>query len=161
MVKTINTEAHNHRSGKKISPFLAKSGKPRTGEDQLPGYYCELHQMWVVETEQGVLPIINEQTLSQLMTKTRVHNEEDDDNYLALSLITKTHQQLESDDDTRPMTYNNLLELVTKTDSIQETDDNFSTSQLLELVTKTEAKQEADDDGFQPLGLIAGPYSFS
>ncbi|MBP5981763.1 MAG: hypothetical protein KA748_16345 [Halomonas sp.] len=161
MVNTINMEARNHRSGKNISPFLAKSGKPRTGEDQLPGYYCEQHQMWVVETDQGVLPIINEQTLSQLMTKTRVHNEEDDDNYLALSLITKTHQQLESDDDTRPMGYNNLLQLVTKTDSIQEVDDNFSASQLLELVTKTATKQEVDDDGFQSLGLIADQYSSS
>lgn len=161
MVNTIKMEARNHRSGKNISPFLAKTGKPRTGEDQLPGYYCEQQQMWVVETDQGVLPIINEQTLSQLMTKTRVHNEEDDDNYLTLALITKTHQQLESDDDTRPMGYNNLLQLITKTDSIQEVDDNFSASQLLELITKTETRQEVDDDGFQSLGLVAGPYSSS
>ena len=149
MGNTINMEARNNRSEQNISPFLARTGKTRTGEDQLPGYYCDDQQMWVVETEQGVLPIINEQALSQLMTKTRVHNEEDDDNYLALELITKTHQKLESDDDTRPMGYNNLLQLVTKTDSIQEVDDNYSASQLLELVTKTKVEQEADDDGFQ------------
>tara|TARA_R100001369_G_scaffold4961_6_gene13958 strand:- start:18582 stop:19031 length:450 start_codon:yes stop_codon:yes gene_type:complete len=146
-------EARNYRSEKGISPFLAKAGKPRTGEDQLPGYYCEQQQMWVVDTEQGALPIINEQALSQLMTKTRVHNEEDDDNYLALELITKTYQQLESDDDTRPTGYNNLLQLITKTDSIQEVDDNYSASQLLELVTKTKVEQETDDDGFRTLGF--------
>lgn len=149
MDNTINMEARNNRSEKNISPFLARSGKNRTGEDKLPGYYSDDQQMWVVETEQGVLPIINEQALSQLMTKTRVHNEEDDDNNLALELITKTHQQLESDDDTGPMGCNNLLQLVTKTETIQEVDDNYSASQLLELVTKTKVEQEADDDGFQ------------
>ncbi|WP_222105010.1 hypothetical protein [Halomonas sp. SH5A2] len=153
MDKTINMEARNNRSGKNISPFLARTGKTRTGEDQLPGYYCNEQQMWVVETEQGVLPIINNQALSQLMTKTRVHNEEDDDNYLALELITKTHQQLESDDDTRPTGCNNLLQLVTKTDTVHEVDDNYSASQLLELVTKTKVEQETDDDGFRLHGF--------
>ncbi|RXE49625.1 hypothetical protein B4O83_04545 [Chromohalobacter israelensis] len=109
--------------------------------------------MWVVDTEQGLLPIINEQALSQLMTKTRTHEEEDDDSYLALELMTKTHQQTESDDDTGPIGYNHLLQLATKTDSIQEVDDNYSASQLLELVTKTNVEQEADDDGFQFLGF--------
>tara|TARA_R110002051_G_scaffold309855_6_gene382740 strand:+ start:4481 stop:4948 length:468 start_codon:yes stop_codon:yes gene_type:complete len=149
MDNTINMEARSNRSDKNISPFLARTGKIRTGEDQLPGYYCDEQQMWVVETEQGVLPIINEQALSQLMTKTRVHNEEDDDNIFALELITKTHQQIESDDDTGPRGCNNLLQLVTKTDSVQEVDDNYSACQLLELVTKTKVEQEADDDGFQ------------
>lgn len=83
------------------------------------------------------------------MAKTRVHNEEDDDNILALELITKTHQQIESDDDTGPRGSNNLLQLVTKTDSVQEVDDDYSACQLLELVTKTKVEQEADDDGFQ------------
>ena len=41
--------------------------------------YCEQQQMWVVDTEQGVLPIINEQALSQLKTKTRADGEEDDE----------------------------------------------------------------------------------
>lgn len=153
MGNTINMDARNYRSEKSISPFLAKAGTPRTGADQLPGYYCEQQQMWVVDTEQGVLPIINEQALSQLLTKTRVHEEEDDDSYLALELMTKTHQQVESDDDTRPTGYNNLLQLATKTESIQEVDDNYSASQLLELVTKTKVEQEADDDGFRFLGF--------
>ncbi|WP_205687177.1 hypothetical protein [Chromohalobacter israelensis] len=153
MGNTINMDARSYRSEKSLSPFLAKAGAARTGEDQLPGYYCEQQQMWVVDTEQGLLPIINEQALSQLMTKTRTHEEEDDDSYLALELMTKTHQQTESDDDTGPIGYNHLLQLATKTDSIQEVDDNYSASQLLELVTKTNVEQEADDDGFQFLGF--------
>jgi len=148
-----NMGALHNRSEKSISPFLAKAGTPRTGEDQLPGYYCDEQKMWVLDTEQGVLPIINEQAVSQLLTKTRVHEEEDDDSYLAFELMTKTHQQIESDDDTGPVGYNNLLQLVTKTDSIQEVDDSYSASQLLELVTKTKVEQEADDDGFQSLGF--------
>ncbi|MGR0057229.1 hypothetical protein ACUS54_27020 [Pseudomonas aeruginosa] len=153
MHDTINTDTRPSRSERNISPFLAKAGIPRTGEDRLPGYYCEQQKMWVVDTEQGTQPIINEPALSQLLTKTRAHEEEDDDSYLALELITKTHQQIESDDDTRPTGYSNLLQLVTKTESVQEVDDNYSASQLLELVTKTKVQQEADDDGFQSFGF--------
>ena len=86
----------------------------------------------MIDTEQGARPIINEQALSQSLTKTAQHTE--------------------SDDDTWPTRYSNLLQLVTKTDSIQETDDNHSVSQLLELVTKTKTQQEADDDYSQSFG---------
>lgn len=111
--------------------------------------------MWVVDTEQGTLPIINEQALQQLTTKTRADGEEDDECHLALELVTKTHQQVESDDDTRPMAYNNLLQLATKTDSIEEVDDTYISTQLLELATKTEVQQEADDDAIPHLNIIA------
>jgi hypothetical protein len=153
MDNTINTGARVPHSEIKISPFLAKAGIPRTGEDQLPGYYCEQQQMWVVDTDHGALPVINEQALSRLQTKTRVRQEEDDDTIFALELMTKTNLQIESDDDTRPMANNNLLQLATKTNSIQEVDDNFSASEFLGLVTKTYAKQEDDDDSFQSLGF--------
>lgn len=129
----IRTGARTPNSERKISPFLAKAGTPRTGENHLPGYYCKQQKMWVIDTEHGAQPIINEQALSQLMTK--------------------TNQQTESDDDTWPIRYSNLLQLVTKTDSIQEADDNYSASQLLELVTKTKTQQEADDDYFESFGF--------
>lgn len=149
MENTTDRDARTRHGHTNISPFLANTGTPRTGEDRLPGYYCEQQQMWVVDTEQGVLPIINEQALSQLKTKTRADGEDDDDCQLALELTTKTHQQIESDDDTRPNGFNNLLQLATKTDSIDEADDNYSAAQLLELVTKTKVQQEADDDAIQ------------
>lgn len=152
MENTTDRDTRARHRHKNISPFLANAGTPRTGEDRLPGYYCEQQQMWVIETEQGTLPIINEQALSQLKTKTRADGEEADDCHLALELVTKTHQQIESDDDTRPAAYNNFLHLVTKTDSIDEADDNYSAAQLLELVTKTKVQQEADDDAIQSFG---------
>jgi len=153
MHDTVKTNVRPSHKGKSTSPFLAKVGTPRTGDDRLPGYYCEQQQMWMVDTEQGAQPIINDHILSQLQTKTRADEEEDDDSCLALELMTKTHQQIESDDDTRPNDFNSLLQLATKTDSIQEVDDSYSANQLLELTTKTEAQQEADDDSFHSLGF--------
>jgi len=152
-IRTDTRTPRNSRSEKNTSPFLAKAGIPRTGDDQLPGYYSEEEQMWVVDTAQGTQPIINEHALSQLLTKTRAHEEEDDDSYLALELMTKTYLQIESDDDTQPSGFNNLLQLTTKTASNQEADDNRSACPLLELVTKSKVQQEADDDGFQSFGF--------
>lgn len=153
MENNIGRNAHARHRHTNISPFLANAGTPRTGEDRLPGYYCERQQMWVVDTEQGVLPIINKQVLSQLKTKTRADGEDDDDCQFALELTTKTHLQIESDDDTRPNGFNNLLQLASKTGSIDEADDNCSAAQLLELVTKTKVQQEADDDAIQSFGF--------
>ena len=90
--------------------------------------------MWVIDTENGAQPIINEQALSQLMTK--------------------TNQKTESDDENWPIRYSNLLQLVTKTDSTQEADDNYSASQILALVTKTKTQQEADDDCYESFGFL-------
>ena len=74
MHNTIRTDTHtprNSRSEKNTSPFLAKAGTPRTGDDQLPGYYSEEEQMWVVDTAQGTQPIINEPQIKKLMTTAR------------------------------------------------------------------------------------------
>ena len=79
MENTTDRDARARHRHANISPFLASASTLRTGEDQLPGYYCEQQQMRVVDTEQGVLPIINEQALSQLKTKTRADGEEDDE----------------------------------------------------------------------------------
>lgn len=153
MDKNTDTDTHglHHNAGN--SPFLANAGTLRTGEDRLPGYYCEQQQVWVVDTEQGAQPIINEQALSQLKTKTRADGEEDDDCQLALELTTKTYLQIERDDDTDPRGFNNLLQLVTKTDSNEEVDDNHSAAQLLDMVTKTKVRQEADDDAIESFGF--------
>ncbi|MCY1296572.1 hypothetical protein D9M70_459630 [compost metagenome] len=59
--------------------------------------------------------------------------------------MTKTAQQLEGDDD-RPFAANHMLQLLTKTHTTQEADDNFETGHLLELITKTAIQQERDDD---------------
>lgn len=142
------TASNEEQAGR--SPFLARAGLYRTGEREIPGYYCEREQMWVVETKGEPLPIIDERAISQRLMKVR-KSEAYNDTCLALELMTKTHQQLEGDDD---LAYgsNGLLQLLTKTDTIQEVDDNFNGSDLLELVTKTKVQREADDDAFQSLG---------
>lgn len=133
MCDFINTDLRPSHGEKNISPFLIKTGRPRIGEDFLPGYYCEQQKMWMVETQDGAQPIINEQALSQL--------------------LTKTNQRTESDDDNWPIGHSKILQLVTKTANKQEVDDNFFASQMLALVTKTKAQQEADDDYPQAFGF--------
>jgi hypothetical protein len=67
--------------------------------------------------------------------------------------MTKTSQQLESDDDRPLFEPNQLLQLLTKTDTVSEQDDNFEPNHYLELITKTYAQQERDDDGNLSFGL--------
>lgn len=129
------------------SPFLAKAAQLRTGANEIPGYYSDELDMWVVETENGSAPIISQGVLAQLLTKTRADGEVDDDSPFALQLMTKTEQQLEGDDD-RPFASNHMLQLLTKTHATQEADDNFEAGHLLELITKTAIQQESDDDEY-------------
>ncbi|MDR5863385.1 hypothetical protein QC758_10475 [Halomonas campisalis] len=107
-----------------VTPFLAKSAIARTTESSIPGYYCDEMDMWVVETEIGKVPIISKGAIPQLITKTKVNEEEDDESPFSLQLVTKTEQQIERDDDHPPF-FNEVLQLITKTDTVQESDDNF------------------------------------
>lgn len=129
-----------------ISPFLASVAIPRTGESKLPGHYSSEKDMWVVETESGIKPVIARGALAELLTKTRQDEEQDDDTPFMLETITKTFQQTESDDEsfTGP---NQVLELLSKTDSISERDDPGSANFILELLTKTNVELESDDMG--------------
>lgn len=128
-----------------ISPFLADSAVPRTGDDsRLPGYYSKEKDMWVVETDSGLRPIIAKCTLTELVTRARQTEASGDDVPFMLETITKTHQQAERDDDsfTGP---NQMLELLSKTDTISEQDDPGSFNFALELLTKTKVQLESDD----------------
>lgn len=127
-----------------ISPFLANSAIPRTGDSKLPGYYSKEKDMWVVETESGVKPVIAKGALAELLTKTRQDEEQDDDASFVLETITKTHQQTESDDDSF-VGSNHVLELLSKTDAVSERDDPGSANFILELLTKTHVELENDD----------------
>lgn len=127
-----------------ISPFLANAAIPRTGESKLPGYYSKEKDMWVVETESGVKPVIAKGALAELLTKTRQDEEQDNDVSFVLETITKTHQQTESDDDSF-VGSNQVLELLSKTDTVSERDDPGSANFILELLTKTHVELESDD----------------
>ncbi|TVT92614.1 hypothetical protein [Pseudomonas sp. RGB] len=139
---------------KAVSPLLARSAVPRSGTDNLPGYYSTHHDMWVVETPDGVKPIIARGALDELLTKTKVNGEDDDDSFIMLETLTKTSQTPEADDDfTRPGQRSHLLQLITKTDTVVEEDDPGDRNFMLELMTKTEAELENDDPGSEQFGL--------
>ncbi|WP_278348262.1 hypothetical protein [Stutzerimonas kunmingensis] len=129
-----------------ISPFLASAAILRTGESKLPGHYSNEKDMWVVETESGVKPVIARGALAELLTKTRQDEEQDDDTLFMLETITKTYHRTESDDESFSGP-SQVLELLSKTDTISERDDPGSANFILELLTKTHVELESDDTG--------------
>ena len=111
------------REEKKVLPLLVKHAVLRSEGEDIPGYYSENLDMWVVEKKGREVPLIDLAIpQSELVTKTKSSEERDDEEQTyALSLVTKTHVQLESDDE------------------------QFSVYGLAELATKTDAKTERDD----------------
>lgn len=139
------------------SPFLARAATPRTGSDEIPGYYSAELGMWVVDTPSGVMPIISQGALRELLTKTKVNAEQDDEAPWHLELMTKTYQKVESDDEPA-FGHQDLLQLMTKTDAATERDDRSEANYLLELITKTNVELEHDDNGDPTFGLDTRYY---
>lgn len=106
-----------------LHPFLARSSIPRNGDPTIPGHYCHERRVWVVETTEGLAPIVStHHRAAELATKTDAVQEKDDPGRdPMIELITKTASQLEGDDERVRTSY--LLELSTKTESVTERDD--------------------------------------
>lgn len=103
------------------APFLAKFGTIRPEGVPLPGRYDAAQSLWVVDTPNGVVPLVDAgHRLMELETKTKVDSEQDDsaDHVLDLVGTTETRVGGEQDD-------NSMLTLLT--------------------VTITDVKTEADD----------------
>ncbi|SFP84258.1 hypothetical protein SAMN03159315_04949 [Pseudomonas sp. NFPP28] len=132
--------------------------------------------MWAIESPTGVTPIIADRALNELMTKTKVNAEQDDEAGWQVELLTKTYQKVESDDDDhgryraqfsadrssqslRSDSCNHLLQLVTKTDANTERDDRCEANHILELITKTNVELERDDNGDPTFGLDTRYYT--
>ena len=158
------------------SPYLSRFATPRTGEDRIPGYYSSELNMWAINSPTGAVPIIADGGLNELMTKTKVNAEQDDEAPWQVELLTKTYQKVESDDDdhircrgqssadsfSKPFSFessNHLLQLVTKTDANAERDDRCGANHILELITKTNVQLERDDNGDPTLGLDKRYYT--
>lgn len=138
-----------------VVPFLARFATPRTGDDQLPGYYSTALDMWVVDTKDGPAPVINQGALAELVTKTKVNAEQDDEGFYALHELT-TFTDVKAEGVDSPSHMNQLLELSSKTFIKVESDDaGDQFNHLLELVTKTNVELERDDSGDPSLGLDA------
>ncbi|MDN3615776.1 hypothetical protein ACFFUS_13990 [Vibrio gallaecicus] len=104
-------------------PFILNYATERVHSDvpSLGGHYCENEHMWV--DNESKTPIINlvDRNHPELVTKTDVQIESDDQSY-AFELLTKTKVQDESDDNDIRLCH--LNELLTKTAVMQESDDN-------------------------------------
>ena len=106
-----------------LTPFLFSYAVTRTPHPDIKGRYCPVQDLWVVDTPSGSKPIVQTGALEELVTKTLVQQESDDERIEAApisELATKTKVETESDDEIAPSA---LLELATKTDHQLESDD--------------------------------------
>jgi hypothetical protein len=139
------------------APLLTRHAVAREPGQEIPGRYCDARKMWVVDLTTGALPLIEAcGSLAALTTKTRVELESDDstDEMIALQLLTKTEVQQERDDET--LSAQGLLALTTKTDTTTEQDRqdyDASNISLVEIVTKTMVQQEQDRQDVGGFGL--------
>lgn len=140
------------------SPLLFRHATPRISFEELPGRYDPGSQLWVIETNDRLVPVVqtDDTALLDTRTVTKVRQEADDDDLsrddmltapqrtsALAELATKTAVQQESDDQ---ITASGLLELETRTANNQEGIDEDWPRMLLELQTKTYVEAEADDD---------------
>jgi len=129
----------------KLEPYLMRYSVLRTSESELPGYYSPDLDVWVVDQDKSQVPVVNVCNRSELTTKTKVGEEQDDESLCFLETLTKTEVQQERDDADLEMSH--LLELTTKTHTSTESDDNYmQLNHLLELTTKTRTFHESDDN---------------
>ncbi|MER9338947.1 hypothetical protein NKJ06_34480 [Mesorhizobium sp. M0293] len=106
------------REGTPLRPFLSRFAVERTGSNDIPGRYAEDREMWVVNQAGIEVALVSaDLEVSELVTKTKVSNEQDDE---ANMLGTHTAVRSEADD----------LEM---------------SLAMLSIVTLTEVKSEKDD----------------
>lgn len=108
-------------------PFLFRFATPRVADAVTPGRYSAELAVWVIDGEDGEVPIIEVDGGSLVVTQ------------------SKTMTQVEVDDDD-PTRFGSL-ETSTFTRVRQEADDEDASLCLPELTTKTDVQQERDDEG--------------
>ncbi|KQA16759.1 hypothetical protein BFX35_01795 [Vibrio cholerae] len=102
-------------------PFLVNFAMTRSQAPTIGGHYSQELDMWVDDEHEK--PMIEFSHTAELVTKTKVQSESDDESLCALELLTKTFVSPESDDDLQKI-------------------------RLHELMTKTSVELESDDEGF-------------
>jgi hypothetical protein len=104
-------------------PVILHFAIPRKEDVRANYFYDYSKNLNVVEIDNNLVPFVDISVNDlELMTKTAVEREEDDDEFRMLELETKTFVEREEDDD-----------------------DNFSKLHL-ELLTKTKIQRESDDE---------------
>ncbi|AYL96528.1 hypothetical protein [Mucilaginibacter celer] len=124
-----------------MKPLILDFKTNRIPEQQPVAFVYDFEQsLNVIEREGMVIPIIEADRLNaELMTKTKVTQERDDDRLLPLEDVNSNFNNLKNGA--------LLLELTTKTLVAQERDD-VRNDFLFELTTKTRVKSERDDEHF-------------
>ncbi|WP_322966015.1 hypothetical protein [Sphingomonas fuzhouensis] len=107
-------------------PLLIRHACDRTSRGELPGAYDDAARLWLVDGEQGPRPLASSGDLDglEILTKTRVRQEADDEEFSLLEITTKTAVNQEGDDQ-KTHAAGLELQIVTKTDVQQEADDQI------------------------------------
>jgi hypothetical protein len=111
-------------------PFLLRFATTRSADEEMPGRYSSKLGVWVIDGEEGELPIIEIAGGSLVATQSK----------------TMTRVEVDDDDPTRF----GSMETATFTKVRQEADDEDAVLGLPELQTKTEVQQERDDEAVAP-----------
>lgn len=114
----------------KTDPFLLRFATPRSADSERPGRYSPELGVWVIDSEDGEVPIIEVAGGSLVATQSK----------------TMTHVEVDDDDPTRF----GSMETGTFTKVRQEADDEDASLCLPELTTKTDVQQERDDEAVTP-----------
>jgi hypothetical protein len=114
----------------KSDPLLFRFATPRLADSEMPGRYSPELGVWVVDNEDGEVPIIEVAGGSLVATQSK----------------TMTHVEVDDDD---PMRFGSM-ETGTFTRVRQEADDEDASLCLPELTTKTDVQQERDDEAVTP-----------
>lgn len=107
------------RGIKMNKPIILDNAVERTGDGSNIFKYDYSKDMNVVKMENITIPFIDIGESSELLTKTKVDRESDDDEFRLLELLTKSAEDRERDDDE----YMSFAELVSKTFVDRERDD--------------------------------------
>lgn len=129
------------------APMLTRHAVDRQPGQEIPGRYCAVRRMWVVDLSTGAEPLIEVSgALAELTTKTKVEQESDDTTDVSdLQLVTKTDVQQERDDESRWAGGHLALETKTEVNTEQDKQDPEAAGMaLLELDTKTAIRVEQD-----------------
>lgn len=113
-----------------VDPFLLRFATPRSAEAEMPGHYSPDLGVWVIDGDDGEVPII----------------EVADGTLVATQSKTMTRVEVDDEDPSRF----GAVETSTGTRVRQEVDDEDTSLCLPELTTKTDVQQERDDEAVAP-----------
>ncbi|MEO8114136.1 MAG: hypothetical protein ABI655_07150 [Phenylobacterium sp.] len=117
---------------RRVQPLLAGYAVPRTGDAQIPGHYDPGLSVWVVDTADGLRPIIETgAAVGDTSTTTRVQAEKDDTDVSSWSMAnTSTFTKVNAEGDDTDVSARPLAEIATKTQAQVEGDDHTFTINL-------------------------------